>query len=88
VGQGGRRSLLFLSLGDDADEMMPDCASLSYSAAPSSGFSSASLCSPTLGAADLERARRCPTWRNDAVRRHLSPMSSSGISISDSRSST
>src|SRR4051812_12391938 len=31
----------------------PEARSLSYSASPSSGFSSASLCSPTLGAGDL-----------------------------------
>ena len=51
--------------------MAPDWQSLSYSASPSSGFRSASLCSPILGAAVLERARRAGQPRHHRMRRQL-----------------
>ena len=68
-------------------EMTPDWQSLSYSAAPSSGFSSASLCSPIFGAAYCS-APGVPDRRGTTGCVGSSPISSSGISISASRSST
>ena len=51
--------------------MTPDWQSLSYSAAPSSGFNSASLCSPIFGAARAQRAGRAGQARHDGMRRQL-----------------
>src|SRR5216683_1848051 len=68
-------------------EIAPALQSLSYSTSPSSGFSSASLCSPILGAALLS-APGVPERRGTTGWVGSSPISSSGISISASRSST
>ena len=52
-------------------EMTPAWQSLSYSASPSSGFSSASLCSPIFGAAASQRAGRAGHARHHRMRRQL-----------------
>ena len=52
-------------------EMTPDWQSLSYSASPSSGFNSASLCSPIFGAARAQRAGRAGHARHHGMRRQL-----------------
>src|SRR6185436_14656849 len=62
----------------------PACFSLSYSVSPSSGFSSASLCSPIRGAGAL-RAPGVPDIRGTTGWVGSSPISASGISISASR---
>src|ERR1700730_650058 len=68
-------------------EIAPALQSLSYSASPNSGFNNASLCSPILGAALLS-APGVPERRGTTGCVGSSPISSSGISISASRSRT